>query len=85
MRSYVVEPDYFVVLQTAYNDACNDVGIDPHETGPEAERAAREALAKAVLSAGKHNETSPRRLKIMALSQCCNDTEFTDAWPLRSR
>jgi hypothetical protein len=55
------------VLQQAYDDACREIGIDPHPAERSSQRHTREALASAIVAMAATGLWDPRILKRRAL------------------
>jgi hypothetical protein len=55
------------ILQQAYDDACREIGVDPHPTEESRDKETREALAKAIMDLAATGLRDPHILRERAL------------------
>lgn len=73
-----VEPVFdssdLAVLQQAYEEACRDIGVDPHPADKSLHKQTREALASFIIKMAAAGLRDPRILKARALRTARNPT-----------
>ena len=55
------------ILQQAYDDACREIGVDPHPIDPSSHRQTRETLARAIMDLAATGLRDPHILRERAL------------------
>jgi hypothetical protein len=61
------DPAVLSVLQQAYDDACREIGVDPHPSDQARDKETREALATAIMDLAATGLRDPHMLRERAL------------------
>jgi hypothetical protein len=62
----VYDPDALDILQQAYDEACRQLGLDPHPVDGALHKETREALARAIVEMAAAGLRDPRLLRTKA-------------------
>lgn len=65
----VYNPDALDVLQQAYNEACRNLGLEPHPVDGALHKEIREALARAIMDMAAAGLRDPRLLCTKAMQK----------------
>ena len=68
----VYDPDALDILQQAYDEACRQVGIDPHPIDGGLHKETREAVARAIVDMSEAGLQDPRLLRTKARHMLMN-------------
>lgn len=63
------DPAVLSMLQQAYDDACREIGVDPHPSDQARDKETREALATAIMDLAATGLRDPHILRESALQQ----------------